>query len=158
MYEYLLTMIAIINKFASLDYGEFVNDVFKDRHIEFALISINETIKQFHQLGIKKFTFQTYYGPPAINVFKMPVAIQALAAKNLNNVIKLHYDNIHPEDRDFYPLANLELIQAKLNDAQTCNFSKKEFYNQIAWYDQWSNTKFKDLWPHVIDLVELHLE
>ena len=38
--------IAIINKFAALDDGEFVNDVFKDRHIEFALISINETIKQ----------------------------------------------------------------------------------------------------------------
>jgi hypothetical protein len=88
----------------------------------------------------------------------MPPAVQLLAGQILDDVIKLHYENIHPEDRDFYPLANLDLIKTKLPQAQGKFCSKKEFYNQVAWYDQWSSSKFKDLWPHVINLVELHLE
>ena len=124
----------------------------------FGAFDLIETIQRFHQLGIKKFNFQPYYGPSAIDVFSMPPAVQLLAGQILDDVIKLHYDNIHPEDRDFYPLANLDLIKTKLPQAQGKFCSKKEFYNQVAWYDQWSSSKFKDLWPHVIDLVELHLE
>lgn len=124
----------------------------------FGAFDLIETVQRFHQLGIKKFNFQPYYGPAAIDVFSMPPAVQLLAGQILDDVIKLHYDNIHPEDRDFYPLANLDLIKTKLPQAQGKFCSKKEFYNQVAWYDQWSSSKFKDLWPHVIDLVELHLE
>jgi MoaA/NifB/PqqE/SkfB family radical SAM enzyme len=124
----------------------------------FGAFDLVETVQRFHQLGIKKFNFQSYFGPSAADVFKMPSAVQALAEKILDEVIKMHYENIHPEDRDFYPLANLELIKTKLMQAQEYPCSKKEFYDQIAWYDQWTNTKFKDLWPHVIDLVESHLQ
>jgi radical SAM protein with 4Fe4S-binding SPASM domain len=124
----------------------------------FGAFDLIETVQRFHQLGIKKFNFQPYYGPSAIDVFSMPPVVQLLAGQILDNVVKLHYKNIHPEDRDFYPLANLDLIKAKLAQAQGNFCSKKEFYNQVAWYDQWSSSKFKDLWPHVIDLVELHLE
>jgi MoaA/NifB/PqqE/SkfB family radical SAM enzyme len=124
----------------------------------FGAFDLVETVQRFHQLGIKKFNFQSYFGPSAADVFKMPSAVQALAEKILDKVIKMHYENIHPEDRDFYPLANLELIKTKLMQAQEYPCSKKEFYDQIAWYDQWTNTKFKDLWPHVIDLVESHLQ
>lgn len=124
----------------------------------FSAFDLVETIKQFHQLGIKKFNFQTYYGPPAVDVFRMPPVVQLLAGQILDDAVKLHYENIHLEDRDFYPLANLDLIKTKLAQAQGNSCSKKEFYNQVAWYDKWSSSKFKDLWPHVIDLVELHLE
>jgi MoaA/NifB/PqqE/SkfB family radical SAM enzyme len=124
----------------------------------FSAFDLVETIKQFHQLGIKKFNFQTYYGPPAVDVFRMPSVVQLLAGQILDDAVKLHYENIHLEDRDFYPLANLDLIKTKLAQAQGNSCSKKEFYNQVAWYDKWSSSKFKDLWPHVIDLVELHLE
>jgi MoaA/NifB/PqqE/SkfB family radical SAM enzyme len=124
----------------------------------FGAFDLIETVQRFHQLGIKKFNFQPYYGPSAIDVFSMPPAVQLLAGQILDDVIKLHYENIHPEDRDFYPLANLDLIKTKLPQAQGKFCSKKEFYNQVAWYDQWSSSKFKDLWPHVINLVELHLE
>ena len=124
----------------------------------FSAFDLVETIQKFYQIGIKKFTFQPYHGPPAIDVFSMPAAIQVLAEQILNNVVQTHYETIHPEDREFYPLVNLDLIKTKLMQAQENSFSKKEFYDQIAWYDQWSTNKFKDLWPHVIDLVELHLE
>jgi hypothetical protein len=124
----------------------------------FSAFDLTETIKQFHQLGIKKFNFQTYFGPPAVDVFKMPTAVQTLAKQCLDTVAKIHYENIHPEDHAFYPLQNLESIQYKLKNAQAHVFTKKEFYDQITWYDQWTTTKFKDLWPHVIDLVELYLE
>ena len=124
----------------------------------FSAFDLVGTIERFHQLGIKKFNFQSYFGPPEVDVFKMPSAIQASARQILNEVVKVHYKNIHPEDRDFYPLANLDLIKTKLAQAKQTSYSKKEFYNQVAWYDQWASSKFKDLWPHVIDLVELHLE
>jgi len=124
----------------------------------FGAFDLIETVKRFHEFGIKKFNFQPYFGPSAIDVFSMPAAIQVLAEQILNDVVQTHYETIHPEDRDFYPLANLDLIKTKLAQAQGKSCSKKEFYNQIAWYDKWSNRKFKDLWPHVIDLVELHLE
>jgi hypothetical protein len=125
----------------------------------FSAFDLTETVQQFHQLRIKKFNFQTYFGSPAMDVFKMPAAIQTLAKQCLDTITKKHFENIHPEDRDFYPLENLDLIKTKLTKFQDCaTVSKKEFYDQIAWYDQWSTTKFKDHWPHVIDLVELHLE
>jgi MoaA/NifB/PqqE/SkfB family radical SAM enzyme len=124
----------------------------------FSAFDIVKTIERFHQLGVKKFNFQTYHGLPAIDVFKMPVAVQSLADQQLDAVVKTHYKNIHPEDRAFYPLGNLNLIQKKLNHTQSDHITKKQFYDQIAWYDQWSTSKFKELWPHVVDLVELHLE
>jgi len=124
----------------------------------FSAFDIVETVERFYQIGIKKFNFQTYYGPSAVDVFAMPTAVQSLAGQQLDTVIKTHYKNIHPEDHDFYPLANLNLIKTKLAQAQGDACSRKEFYEQIAWYDQWSTLKFKDHWPHVIDLVELHLE
>lgn len=124
----------------------------------FSAFDLVQTVQHFHKLGIKKFNFQTYYGPPAVDVFKLPAIIQALASQQLEDTIKFHCANIHPEDRDFYPLANLESINAKLKDTPIHIVTKKEFYDQIAWYDQWTDLRFKDLWPHVIDLVELHLE
>lgn len=125
----------------------------------FSAFDLAETFRQFHQLKIKKFNFQTYFGPPAVDVFKLPKVMQHLAIQQLDQAVSIHNENIHPEDREFYPLANLELIKAKIFDAEPyTTVTKKEFYNQIAWYDQWSKSKFRDLWPHVIDLVELHLE
>jgi MoaA/NifB/PqqE/SkfB family radical SAM enzyme len=125
----------------------------------FNAFDLVEAMQRFHELNIKKYTFQTYYGHPAVDVFKMPAAIQTLASQHLDTISKIHYENIHPEDRDFYPLANLDLITAKLKDAQPQQVVTKEaFYKQIAWYDQWSAVKFNQLWPHVTDLVELHLE
>ena len=71
----------------------------------------------------------------------------------------MHYNNIHPEDRNFYPLVNLDLINNQLKNTQENTvITKKEFYDQVTWYDQWSTLKFKDLWPHVIELADLHLE
>ena len=125
----------------------------------FSAFDLVETMRYFGQLGVKKFQFQTYFGLPAIDVFSMPVAMQLMAKQQLDQVEKNHFEHIHPEDRDFYPLSNLELLQAKLSECQSAGtVTKAQFYEQIAWYDQWSTTKFKDLWPHVIDLVELHLE
>lgn len=125
----------------------------------FSAFDLVDTMQKFYQLGIKKFNFQTYYGPPAIDVFKMPRAIQALAKQQLDSIAKIHHDSIHPEDRDFYPLSNLTAIQTKLAQPSRRGVNtKKAFYDQVAWYDQWGTTRFKDLWPHVIDLVELHLE
>ena len=124
----------------------------------FSAFDLVDTVQRFHQLGIKKFNFQSYFGHAAVDVFKMPSAVQASAEKIIDEVIKIHYENIHPEDRDLYPLANLDLIKTKLTQTQEHSCSKKAFYDRIAWYDKWSDSKFKDLWPHVVDLVELHVE
>lgn len=127
----------------------------------FSAFDLVATIQKFYTLGVRKFSFQSYQGPPAMNVFKMPIAIQELAAQELDKVVTMHNDMIHPEDRDFYPLSNLTDIQAKLKQAPSNNHSvctKKEFYQQVAWYDQWATTQFLHHWPHVIDLVELYVE
>jgi MoaA/NifB/PqqE/SkfB family radical SAM enzyme len=135
----------------------------------FTAFDLPKTIQYFHQLGIKKFNFQPYYnvspdsktdhlGDAVIDVFMLPTAMQHQALQCLIEASKIHYENIHVEDRDFFPLQNIDSVISKLNNPQPkVTITKKQFFDRINWYDQWSTKRFQDLWPHVVDLVQLHL-
>jgi organic radical activating enzyme len=145
------------------------NIVFIDRHWKnqatvnmvysiFSAFDLPQTIKKFHSLGLKKFNLQSYFGDPVLDVFAMPTAIQLLALDHLKEAEKIHCDNIHHEDQHLFNIQNIELLKTKLVESTgTSTLTKKEFINRIAWYDQWSDNKFHQLWPHFVDLVEQNL-
>jgi organic radical activating enzyme len=124
----------------------------------FTAFDLRRAIEVFHGLNIKKFSFQTYYGPPALDVFVMPDYIRHAALDELNAALDFHRSQLHPEDVDMYPMENAEAIRQQLTNKSGSNsLTKQDFFKRIAWCDQWNSTKFANLWPHVVDLVEAHL-
>lgn len=129
----------------------------------FSAFDLVGVIEKFHSLGIKKFMLQPYFSNAAgdtMNVFKMPGAIQSKALEQLEAASEMHYQMIHPEDRDLYPIQNIDLLLDQLNKNQIASseISKSEFLNSLQNYDKWNSIEFKTLWPHVIDLIESHLD
>lgn len=120
----------------------------------FSAFELSDVIEKFHSLGIKKFMLQSYTGNPCIDVFKMPKDIQKLAAIELGKAKEIHYKNIHIEDHQLYSIDHADsLINHLVKETDPIIVSKEEFINRIAWYDQWNNQKFQDLWPHVLEMV-----
>ena len=125
----------------------------------FSAFDLVSTIKKFHALGLKKFNLQGYFGDPHMDVFKMPKSIQLMALDQLEQAEKMHYDNIHQDDRQLFTIQNIELLKSNLVQITKSDvLSKDGFLKRIEWYDQWNSQKFHRLWPHVIDLVEQHLD
>jgi MoaA/NifB/PqqE/SkfB family radical SAM enzyme len=124
----------------------------------FNAFDIHNIIAKMHSFEIKKFTLQSYYGPPATNVFNLPGAMQQIAYAHLSWTRDFHYSKIHPEDVDLYPINNINFLVEKLRSNHTLQpVTKREFFKQIEWYDQWNTKRFCELWPNVIDLVNQHL-
>lgn len=120
---------------------------------------IHNVIAKLHSLDIKKFTLQSYFGPEAINVFNMPKVIQQIAHDVLCQARDFHYNNIHHEDIELFPINHLDLLLEKLKDNTEPQHvvSKEEFFKKINWYNKWNSSRYQDLWPDVVDLVNQHL-
>jgi hypothetical protein len=132
----------------------------------FSAFDIVETIKTFHQFGIKKINMlpisiairDPIIDNRSMDVFNMPSSIRKKAVQELELAREWHYENLHPEDRDFYPIHGIDTIINQLTESrEPPSVTLKMFKDQIVWYDQYNNPKFKDLWPDVIDLVEKYL-
>jgi radical SAM protein with 4Fe4S-binding SPASM domain len=123
--------------------------------------NIHQTISILHSLGIKKFTFQSYFGPRSMNVFHMPPALQKIAYNSLIQARDFHYSQLHVVDIDLYKINNIDFLLDTLknssNQSTLSPISKIEFFNQTEQYNQWNKTQFCDLWPDVVDLVNQHL-
>jgi len=124
----------------------------------FGAFDILETLQTLHHLGFKKITLIPISGHPTMDVFRMPKEIRLAAAAQLRLAQQWHFENIHSEDQDFYPLngAGSFLDQLTTSTARSV-ITKHEFLNKISWYDQFNTQKFKHLWPNVIDLVDKYL-
>ena len=132
----------------------------------FSAFTIKETMQAMDEFGIKKFQFitvgrdnrSTVNHNNVISVFRLPTEIKKIAFAKFKDAVKWHQLSIHPEDLDFYPLqgANEILTQLELDTGHAV-VSKKEFITGIEYFDSWNNKKFKDLWPEVSSLLELHL-
>ena len=145
---------------------EFLNSHWKD-HVTFNMVysmfnafDLVDIVKKLHSLGIKKFHLQTYFGHLAMNVFAMPGELQQKAKQCLQDAMDFHYSNIHPEERDLYPMENADAILSKLNDGlgAASKITLEKFLDRVDWYDQWTSLRFRDVWPNVVDLVHQHLE
>lgn len=132
----------------------------------FSAFDIMETIRTFHQFGIKKINLfpisvtnrDSSSNNHSMDIFNMPASIRIKAAQELELAREWHHENLHPEDRDFYPIQGIDIIINQLNESENQpSVTLNMFRDQIAWYDQYNNQKFKDLWPDVIDLVEKYL-
>lgn len=124
----------------------------------FSAFDIKDTFKKLHQLGIKKFNLMPIINQDQMDLFNMPVPIKILAAEQLISAAEFHRNQIHPDDVEFYPIGGLDEILQSLRSDTSTPVSKKDFYLKIQWYNQHSKDKFEDLWPHVMELVNLHLE
>ena len=124
----------------------------------FSAFDIENTFKKLHTLGIKKFNLFPVIGQDQINVFNMPLAIKQVAVENLKRAVEFHRNQIHPDDIELYPIAGVDQIFNSLMINNARNISKKQFYEKMQWYNRHSKYKFEDLWPHVMELVDLHLQ
>lgn len=124
----------------------------------FSAFDILETVKTLHQLGIKKINFFPIDDVPCMDVFNMPEIIRKKAADEFELAKQWHFENLHPEDREFYPLQGADAILNHLSKSSKGSpITLDMFQNQIDFYDQYNSKKFRDLWPNVIDLVEKYL-
>jgi organic radical activating enzyme len=125
----------------------------------FTAFDIEPAVQTFHNFNIKKFNFQSYFGHPAFDVFAMPLPMQKIALDQLLSALDIHASNIHPEDRDLYPIENASRIIQHLQSQQqpNSNLTKQQFNERIKWTNQWNKNQFQDLWPEVINLVDQYL-
>jgi len=124
----------------------------------FSAFDIDITIEKLISLGVKKFNLIPIDSNQTMDVFLMPEQIKKEALEKLNRAFEIHQTAIHPDDLQYYNIFGYEEIQKALKLQTKPSISKKDFYDKIVWYDQWSELKFNDLWPHVMDLVDLHLQ
>jgi len=124
----------------------------------FSAFGMLETIQTLHNIGIKKINMIPISHQPTMDVFNMPHPVRLAAAKELEAVIHWHFENLHPNDKDLYPLQGADaILNQLLQSAPSSVVSSEDFLNKIAWYDQYHHINFKQLWPNVIDLVEKYL-
>jgi MoaA/NifB/PqqE/SkfB family radical SAM enzyme len=123
----------------------------------FSAFDIVDTIKQFHNFGIKKFNIFAVTQNRSIDVFNMPTAIKQLAYQQLKQAYCWHNDQIHPEDKQLYQWVGVEQLLSHLESSEEHPIGLEEFENKIKWYDQWSVNKFSELWPEVHDLARQYL-
>ena len=93
-----------------------------------------------------------------MNVFGMPEPIRLRAAEQLELARQWHYENLHPEDRNFYPMQGIDSLLDQLKQStKKTEITLEMFLDQVNAYDRYNHRKFRDLWPDVIDLVEKYL-
>ena len=124
----------------------------------FSAFDIKNTFAKLIDLGVKKFNLMGIGQNNTMNVFNMPTSIKIKALEELKAASEIHKNSIHPDDLHFYPIFGIDSLQTALSMNTKNLINKEEFYKKIEWYDQWHSLKFKDLWPHVMDLVDLHLQ
>lgn len=124
----------------------------------FSAFDIDITIKELLSLGLKKFNLIPIDSNTTMDVFLMPMEVKKIAIEKLKQAFEIHRNAIHPDDLHYYNIFGFEEILNALEQPTESPISKKAFYEQIEWYDQWHRSKFKDLWPHVMDLVDLNLQ
>lgn len=124
----------------------------------FSAFDIADTIKHFHYAGVKKFNLFNVNENEPISVFKMPSKVKKVALDQLKLAHQCHIDSLHPEDRDLYPWQGIESLMSALENPEFNLISFEEFEKKIVWYDQWSKTKFYDLWPDVYNLIRSSLK
>jgi radical SAM protein with 4Fe4S-binding SPASM domain len=124
----------------------------------FSAFDIKNTFRKLIDLGVKKFNLMGINQNDTMNVLNMPASIKIKALEELRAANEIHKNSIHPDDLHFYPIFGMDSLQTALSSNTENLINKEEFYKKIEWYDQWHSAKFKDLWPHVMDLVDLHLQ
>ena len=125
----------------------------------FSAFDIDETVRAFMDVGIKKFVIQGLSNHRILQVGHLPLALRNIAAQKLRNAVHYHSDHIHPEDIDFYHIRSAQEVLTRLDQTQEDNvISLQEFTEGIKWYDQWGTNTFRGLWPELISLLEQHLE
>jgi MoaA/NifB/PqqE/SkfB family radical SAM enzyme len=124
----------------------------------FNAVNLSEIFKTFMSMGVQKFNLLPIEENATMNVSLMTDPIRQVALSSLINAVQYHRESLHPEDRDLYYIQGADQLMQRLekqNNNESITLDK--FEQQIAWYDQWNNVPFKDLWPDVVKLTKQYL-
>lgn len=125
----------------------------------FSAFNLAETFEYFSRLGIKKINLFPVNQNDTIDIANFPDQIRKIAADQLQLAQHQHFNSIHPEDRDFYPIQGVNsLLEFLLNSHSKNTVTLEQFDKKIKWYDQWNEKKFVDLWPDVDKMIRLYLK
>jgi radical SAM protein with 4Fe4S-binding SPASM domain len=122
----------------------------------FSAFDIVNTAKYFSDLGVKKINLQPINRNTAMDVFGMPLAVRKHAQRQLIELIQWHQTEYNV-DSEMYNINGIESIISGLDKSPNQTVTLNEFLTQLDWYDQYSSTKFSNLWPNEYDLITQHL-
>jgi len=125
----------------------------------FSAFTLANTIEYLNQLGIKKINLFPINENPCLNISNFPYQVRKIAADHLQLAHNQHFNSIHPDDRDFYPIQGADSILRSLLSNHSENILTLEQFNEkITWYDQWNEKKFVELWPDVAEMIRSYLQ
>jgi radical SAM protein with 4Fe4S-binding SPASM domain len=122
----------------------------------FSAFDIVNTAKYFSSMGVKKINLQPITQNTAMDVFGMPVAVREKAQQQLIDLVQWHQTE-YGVDAEMYSINGVESIISGLDKAPDRPVTLNEFQTQLDWYDQYSPTKFSNLWPNEYQLITQHL-
>jgi organic radical activating enzyme len=122
----------------------------------FSAFDIVNTVKQFCTLGVKKINLQPITQNQSMDVFRMPVPVRKYAQQQLRDLMHWRQEEFGV-DAELYSITGIESIVAGLGNNPDQTVSLNEFLDQVTWYDQYSKTKFADLWAKEYKLITQHL-
>jgi len=127
----------------------------------FSGLNLLDTVKFYHNMGIKKIQLGMLLVNPALDIFNFPPVVMTIARNQLAGVIDWQ-KYTYGIDYDLYKCPDLETILAKIDEKLYSNthqiISKSNFISEIEKYDQWTTRKFSDIWSEEYNLIlqELH--
>jgi len=127
----------------------------------FSALNLFDTVKMYHDMGIKKIQINMLLKNTALDLFNFPISVIKIAKDQLQKVLDWQKET-YSIDYDLYKCRDIETILTKLDEILHNNkhqvISKTKFISEIEKYDQWTKHKFADLWANEYNLIlkELH--
>lgn len=122
----------------------------------FSALNLMDTIKFYHNLGIKKIEIGMIVSNPALDIFKFPKEILMGARDQLIGLLEWQKET-YGVDFELYKCRDVELILTKLDEMLYNNtyqtISKTTFISEIEKYDRWTKNKFSDVWIDEYKLI-----
>lgn len=127
----------------------------------FSALNLFDTVKMYHDMGIKKIQINMMLENTALDVFNFPISVIKIAKDQLQKVLDWQKET-YGIDYDLYKCHDIESILTGLDERLYNNshqvIDKQKFISEIEKYDQWTKHKFADLWANEYNLIlkELH--
>ena len=123
----------------------------------FSAFTMLDTVKFYHQLGVKKIVPQAVYNNEVLNITNYPTTVVQRAYDELIK-IELWQKETYGIDYELYKTDEFSLFAKRLHDIinsiePRTILTRQEFLDGIAKYDKWHTIKFSELWPEEYNFI-----